>query len=105
LIITGGLNVYPREVEIAAESFAGIKDVAVFSTPSKRWGEEVVIGVVADPGAVDTDHLLAHLRGMLAAYKVPKRVMFLDAIPRNHMGKVQRNELTMLSTGTSPVTD
>lgn len=105
MIITGGLNVYPREVELAAASYSGVKDAAVFAAPSERWGEEVVMGVVAEADGVNTDGLLRHLRTQLAAYKVPKQIMLLDSIPRNQMGKVQRGELTALVAGQRSVSN
>src|SRR3546814_5225459 len=75
MIISGGLNVYPREIEHAAlESFL-VREAAVVGIPSSRWGEEVVMAIVPEtPEATDVDAVLAHLRQRLAPYKVPKQI-------------------------------
>lgn len=94
LIITGGLNVYPREVELALEDHAAVDQAAVVGVPSERWGEEVVAFVVAARGhEVDAEELAAHARERLSAYKCPKRFLETDQLPRNEMGKVSRAEL------------
>jgi malonyl-CoA/methylmalonyl-CoA synthetase len=92
LIISGGLNVYPREVETALENHPAVERVAVAGVPSDRWGEEVVAFVVP-AGEIDADALIAHCRERLSAYKCPKRVVALDELPVNRMGKVQRDAL------------
>jgi len=92
LIITGGYNVYPREVEEALATHPGVREVAVVGRPSKRWGEEVTAVVVAS-GTIDREELLAHAAARLAPYKVPKRVELRDGLPRNALGKVLRSEL------------
>jgi malonyl-CoA/methylmalonyl-CoA synthetase len=92
LIISGGLNVYPREVEAALEDHPAVGQVAVAGVPSERWGEEVVAFVVP-AGDFDGDALIAHCRERLSAYKCPKRVVALDELPVNRMGKVQRDAL------------
>jgi malonyl-CoA/methylmalonyl-CoA synthetase len=92
LIISGGLNVYPREVELVLEEHPAVARVAVAGVPSERWGEEVVAFVVAD-GDVDGDALIAHCRERLSAYKCPKRVLALEELPVNRMGKVRRDAL------------
>ncbi len=92
LIITGGYNVYPREVEEALGTHPDVREVAVVGRPSERWGEEVTAVVVAlRPVAVE--ELRAHAAGQLAPYKVPKRIEFADELPRNALGKVLRAEL------------
>lgn len=94
LIISGGLNVYPREVELALEDHPAIDKAAVVGVPSERWGEEVVAFVVAARGhEVDAEELTAHARQRLSAYKCPKRFLEIDQLPRNEMGKVLRGEL------------
>ncbi|HVE99948.1 MAG TPA: AMP-binding protein [Rubrobacteraceae bacterium] len=94
LIISGGLNVYPREVELALEDHPAVSKAAVVGVPSERWGEEVVAFVVAARGhEVDTEALTAHARQRLSAYKRPKRFLEIDQLPRNEMGKVLRGEL------------
>ena len=92
LIISGGLNVYPREVEAALEDHPSVGQVAVAGVPSERWGEEVVAFVVP-AGDLDPDALITHCRERLSAYKCPKRVVALDELPVNHMGKVRRDAL------------
>ncbi len=92
LIITGGLNVYPREVELALERHPRIAEAAVAGLPSPRWGEQVTAWVVPT-GPVDSDDLRAHCRKLLAAYKCPKQVFVVDSLPRNSMGKLRRSAL------------
>lgn len=100
LIISGGMNVYPREVELALEESPAVGRAAVVGVPSERWGEEVVAAVVAAPGAEpeETD-LIEFVRERLAPYKRPKRVVVLDELPLNHMGKLVRAELTRIVAG------
>ncbi|GLZ47812.1 long-chain-fatty-acid--CoA ligase [Actinomycetospora sp. NBRC 106375] len=93
LIITGGHNVVPGEVEAVLAGQPGVAEVAVAGVPSARWGEEVTAFVVAGSPAPDPDALLAAARERLVPYKVPKSVRFLDALPRNAMGKIQRTVL------------
>jgi malonyl-CoA/methylmalonyl-CoA synthetase len=98
LIITGGLNVYPREVELALEEQPGIAQAAVVGVPSEQWGEEVVAFVIPRPGAIVTpEDLRGAVRRRLAPYKCPKRVFVVDRFPRNDMGKVRRDELAKLA--------
>ena len=94
LIITGGMNVHPREVEIALESHPSVAEAAVAGLPHPRWGEQVTAWVVTRPGpALAEDVLIAHARSVLAGYKCPKRVIQVAAIPRTALGKVNRAEL------------
>jgi malonyl-CoA/methylmalonyl-CoA synthetase len=99
LIISGGLNVYPREVEAALEDHPAVAQVAVAGVPSERWGEEVVAFVVP-AGDLDGDALIAHARERLSAYKCPKRVVALDELPVNRMGKVRRDALAGMADPT-----
>ncbi len=92
LIISGGYNVYPREVEEVLVGHPDVREVAVVGRPSERWGEEVTAVVVAEH-AFDGERLRAFAAERLAPYKVPKRVEFIDEIPRNAMGKVVRGDL------------
>jgi malonyl-CoA/methylmalonyl-CoA synthetase len=87
LIISGGLNVYPKEVEGALDALPGVIESAVIGVPHADFGEAVVAVVIAggDPG-----DLVAALRGRLAAFKLPKHVEVVDSLPRNAMGKVQK---------------
>jgi malonyl-CoA/methylmalonyl-CoA synthetase len=94
LVISGGYNVYPKEIETELDAWPGIAESAVFGVPHPDFGEAVTAAVVLAPGAtLDEAGLLAHLRGRLANYKLPKRVHAVDTLPRNTMGKVQKNLL------------
>jgi malonyl-CoA/methylmalonyl-CoA synthetase len=95
LVISGGYNVYPREVEEAIDAIAGVEEAAVIGLPHADFGEGVTAVVVAPrrPAALDEAAVLADLRTRLAAYKIPKRVLFVEELPRNAMGKVQKSEL------------
>jgi acyl-CoA synthetase (AMP-forming)/AMP-acid ligase II len=94
MIITGGLNVYPQEVEVVLESHPLVAEAAVAGVPHEHWGEQVTAWVVMHPGCdFDERGLVAHARTALAAYKCPKRVFKLEALPRNHAGKVVRGAL------------
>jgi malonyl-CoA/methylmalonyl-CoA synthetase len=92
LIITGGYNVYPREVEMVLEQHPSVAEVAVAGLPSERWGEEVTAFVVLR-NPVDEQELIAYARERMAIYKCPRSVRFIPAIPRNAMGKVDRSKL------------
>ena len=94
LIISGGLNVYPREVEAALESHPAVAEAAVAGVPHPRWGEQVTAWVVPRPGATaDAAALIAHARTQLAAYKCPKQVFQVTALPRTALGKLNRRAL------------
>jgi malonyl-CoA/methylmalonyl-CoA synthetase len=92
LIISGGYNVHPREVEEALTDHPAVVEVAVVGRPSRRWGEEVT-AVVVTHDTITEDALRTHAAERLAPYKVPKRVEFVDQLPRNALGKVLRGEL------------
>ncbi|WP_229402102.1 long-chain-fatty-acid--CoA ligase [Micromonospora okii] len=94
LIITGGFNVYPSEVEDALRRLPGVRDAAVVGLPAAHGGEEVVAAVVAAPDAdVDVAALRAGCREHLAGYKVPRRVVLVADLPRSQLGKVLRREV------------
>jgi malonyl-CoA/methylmalonyl-CoA synthetase len=94
LIISGGLNVYPKEIESVIDDLEGVVESAVFGVPHPDLGEAVSAVVVSAPGAaLDEAAVIAAVRDRLAGFKVPKRVWFADSLPRNAMGKVQKNEL------------
>jgi len=94
LIISGGFNVYPAEVENAIDAIDGIAEVAVIGVPHADFGEGVTaIVVAANDNAPDADEIIRHLSADMAKYKVPKKVFFTDALPRNKMGKIQKNQL------------
>ena len=93
MIISGGENIYPSEIEHALLSHTGIADAAVLGVPSVKWGESPVALVVrADPG-LDEAKVLAHCRDLLARFKLPKRVLFIDVIPRTPAGKALKRQL------------
>lgn len=94
LVITGGFNVYPKEVESEIDAIPGVVESAVIGLPHADFGEGVTAVVVREKGAsVDEARVLAALEGQLAKFKMPKRVLFVDDLPRNTMGKVQKNVL------------
>ena len=94
MIISGGVNVYPRDVEEAVLTHPAVREVAVIGVPHDTWGESVVAYVVTAPGAaLSTQELDAHLRPLLAAYKIPRDVVIIEALPRNASGKVQKRDL------------
>lgn len=90
LIITGGYNVYPKEIEDILNQCEGVVESAVFGIPDKDFGEAIVAAIVGHPDQVALEDGLAQ---GLARYKHPKKFLFLDALPRNAMGKVQKNVL------------
>ena len=97
LIISGGFNVYPREVEIVLETHPAVGEVAVAGLPSEAWGEEVTAFVVpSGAGGVDEVEIIAFARERLATYKCPRRVVVLEKLPRNAMGKVEKSKLSKL---------
>ncbi len=94
MIISGGENVYPAEVESAIYGHPAIAEVAVIGVPSETWGEEVKACVVAKPGcAVDPDDVIAWTRERIAGFKAPKSVDVIPAMPRNPSGKILRRQL------------
>jgi len=93
LIISGGFNVYPTEVEDVLSGCPGVAEVAVTGTPSDEWGEVVTAWVVAEGAAPTLEELRAHCAGTLAAYKQPRRLRLVDRLPRNALGKVVRGQL------------
>jgi len=94
VLISGGYNVYPAEVEGAINELPGVAESAVIGVPHPEWGEVGLALVIPQPGAtVQPDRVLAALRGRLASYKIPKRCVVVDELPRNAMGKVQKNVL------------
>jgi malonyl-CoA/methylmalonyl-CoA synthetase len=94
MIISGGLNVYPKEIEEIVDAMPGVAESAVIGVPDPDFGEAVTAVVVAANGqSIDGDAVIAALRREIAAYKVPKRVHIVAELPRNAMGKVQKNVL------------
>ena len=94
LIISGGYNVYPKEIELLIDEIDGVKESAVVGVPHPDFGEAVTAAVVSDGSrALSENDIVGELAGRLAKFKQPKKVFFLSELPRNTMGKVQKNQL------------
>jgi acyl-CoA synthetase (AMP-forming)/AMP-acid ligase II len=94
MIVSGGVNIYPAEVESAIYGHPDVAEVAVIGVPDDKWGEAVKAMVVARPGSTpDAKALLDFTRERIAGYKVPKSVDFVDTLPRNASGKLLKTEL------------
>ena len=94
LIISGGFNVYPKEIESEIDALPGVVESAVIGLPHPDFGEGVTAVVVTAKGAGLTEEgVIGALEGRLAKYKLPKRVFFVEDLPRNAMGKVQKKAL------------
>jgi len=94
LVISGGLNIYPKEVEDAIDVLEGVNETAVIGVPHADLGEGLVAVICPLPGAVvDADSVIRELKTQLAGFKVPRRIFTVDTLPRNAMGKVQKNLL------------
>jgi len=94
MILSGGENVYSTEVENALYEHPAVLEAAVFGVPDERWGEAVAAAVVLrDGAAVDADALIDHCKQQLARYKAPKRVWFLDELPKTGSGKITKAAL------------
>ena len=101
LIISGGYNIYPKEIELVLDDQPGVLESAVIGVPHPDFGEGVVGVLVAKPGEVPSvDAIKTAMRGALAAFKQPKTLVVLDSLPRNTMGKVQKNILRDQFAGT-----
>jgi malonyl-CoA/methylmalonyl-CoA synthetase len=97
LVISGGYNVYPKEVETELDALAGVQESAVFGVPHPDFGEGVTAAVVPKPGAVLSEQaIIDSVKARLARYKVPKRIVLVEELPRNTMGKVQKNTLRQM---------
>lgn len=99
LIISGGFNVYPKEVETEIDALPGVVESAVIGLAHPDFGEAVTAVVVGGAGCPDEAGVQAALEGRLARFKCPKRVLFVDELPRNTMGKVQKNLLRETHAG------
>jgi len=94
MIISGGTNIYPREVEDVLVTHPSVREVAVVGLPDEKWGEQVAAFIVLDPASPATvEQLDAHARASLAGFKAPKRYELVEALPRNAAGKVLKREL------------
>jgi fatty-acyl-CoA synthase len=91
MLISGGENIYPAEIENIAITWPGVAEAAVVGLPDARWGEVPVLVLVPHPGAaVDLDGLQAQFARRLARFKHPRRTLLMDAVPRTALGKVQK---------------
>ena len=94
MIVTGGENVYPAEVENALFSHEAIADVAVIGVPNKKWGESVMAIVVLKAGKIVSEQdIIIYTKSKIASYKVPKCITFAEILPRNPSGKLLKREL------------
>jgi fatty-acyl-CoA synthase/long-chain acyl-CoA synthetase len=94
MIISGGMNIYPAEIEAAIETHPDVYEVAVIGIPSEEWGEAVhAVVVVCDGSTVTTADVQAHARQHLAGYKIPRSVSFIDELPKTGSGKLLKREL------------
>lgn len=94
MVLSGGYNIYSKEVELALQSHQAVADVAVIGVPDETFGEAVAAYVELQPGAqVDTAALIAHCRELIASYKKPKHVIFVPSLPRTSTGKVLKGKL------------
>ena len=94
MIITGGLNVYPKEIESVIDKIDGVKESAVIGLPHADFGEAVTAVIVKNADVdLDKNSIINHVKSSLANYKVPKEIIYCDNLPRNTMGKVQKNYL------------
>ncbi|MGF2949895.1 class I adenylate-forming enzyme family protein [Microbacterium alcoholitolerans] len=106
LIISGGMNVYPAEIEAVLQSHPGVSEAAVLGIPHARWGESVAAAVVLRPGfSLDDASLIRHVSDRLASYKKPTSITFVDALPRNANLKVLKAELAQFFTVPPPTVD
>jgi long-chain acyl-CoA synthetase len=97
MILDSGFNVYPNEIEAVVATCAGIAECACVGAPDETTGEAVRLFLVKAPGAtVSQAEVIAHCRRQLAAYKVPKQVRFLEALPKSAVGKILRKDLRAL---------
>ena len=94
MIISGGENVYPAEVESAIYGHPSVLEVAVIGVPDDRWGEAVKAVCVPKPGVeIDADDVISWAREKIAGFKVPKSIDIIEALPRNASGKILRKDL------------
>ena len=94
MIISGGFNIYPREVEDALMSHAAVASAAVIGVPDEKWGEAVKAFVVLKADAkADPAELQAHVKAEIAPYKYPREIEFVEALPKTATGKLRRSEL------------
>ena len=94
MVISGGVNIYPVEIEACLLSLAGVRDCAVFGIPDEEFGEALAAHVELEDGArLSADDLREHVRSKLASYKAPRVVEFSDSLPREDSGKIFKRRL------------
>ena len=99
MLISGGLNVYPAEVEAVLHRHVGIREAAVFGIPDDVWGEVVAAAIVTRDGrAASEEDIRRHCMASLAGYKLPRQIFFVDALPKGNTGKVSKQELAALGS-------
>jgi long-chain acyl-CoA synthetase len=97
MIITGGFNVYPREIENVISEIPGVREVAVLGAPDERWGEAITAFVSLTPDSdVTSETIIAHCRDHLGGYKVPKKVLVMEDLPKGGTGKIKKPDLREL---------
>ncbi|HYD56123.1 MAG TPA: AMP-binding protein [Burkholderiales bacterium] len=100
LVISGGYNVYPKEIEMLIDEMQGVAESAAFGVPHPDFGEALAVAIVLEPGAALTEQqVIGYVKGRLANFKVPKRVVFVKELPRNAMGKVVKSALKASHSG------
>jgi len=106
MVISGGENIYPAEIENQLVTLPGVAECAVVGMADARWGEVPVAALVrstdAAGQALSAQAVLAHLQPRIARFKLPRRVVFMDKLPKSALGKVQKPALQALLTGTNP---
>lgn len=93
MVISGGENIYPAEIESVIVGIPGVSEVAVIGMPDEKWGEIVCAIVVADQSKIDDLQIIEYCGARLARYKLPKKIIFAETIPRNPSGKVLKRVL------------
>jgi fatty-acyl-CoA synthase/long-chain acyl-CoA synthetase len=94
MIVSGGINIYPAEVEAVIDSFPGVLECAVFGIPDERWGERVhALLVPREDAVVDPDEVIAYCREHLASYKVPRQAELVSDLPHSLAGKILKRQL------------
>jgi len=100
MIISGGFNIYSREVENTLQAHPAVQEAAVFGVPDIEWGESVAAALIVKPGMnLNADEVIAFCRNHLASYKKPKHVYFVSDFPRNTLGKIQKTKLSEIFKG------
>ena len=94
MVVTGGENVYTPEVEAAIYQHSGVREVAVIGVPDERYGEALFAVIVAFPGnRLSADEIIAHCRERIGGFKIPRRMAFVEELPKSAMGKILKQEL------------